>query len=273
MTETRHTNSFNNLHPGRQRRRRRRRGSCGGARSSPRPVTDSTVRSLSLSFVLCFVSLFSTASHIGVAIIAHLFSVPSASSCSSVSTSPDPRRHHHATPPSSFSPFEDPFASTAKASSSGADMCLGLEMLRGRDLLELVDDHDCGGGGFSVQHVQPTTVHCRDVSVLPGPVEQEEAQGENAWRSTTTTSVDRKGKGKQRESPTLTTTTTRRTVKVETPTDVRVYIDERCTDTVEWFEDRFCRRGGTDRGIELDAGGSVSSLSLSPHVFVKQKKC
>jgi hypothetical protein len=35
---------------------------------------------------------------------------------------------------------------------------------------------------------------------------------------------------------------------VETPTDVRVYIDDRCPETVDWFQDKFCREGYYSRG-------------------------
>lgn len=62
---------------------------------------------------------------------------------------------------------------------------------------------------------------------------------------------DRKGKGKaceaQRDSP--------EAVEVETPTDVRVYIDDRCPETVDWFQDMFCREGRQGYGVRFDAGG------------------
>ncbi|KAK4706045.1 hypothetical protein P7C70_g143, partial [Phenoliferia sp. Uapishka_3] len=44
-------------------------------------------------------------------------------------------------------------------------------------------------------------------------------------------------------------------VEVETPTDVRVYIDERCVETVGWFERTFCRKGSEGRGVRLEVGG------------------
>lgn len=53
-----------------------------------------------------------------------------------------------------------------------------------------------------------------------------------------------KGKGKERE-----------TVQVETPTEVRVYVDSRCSETVGWFEDWFCREGSEGRGVRVDVGG------------------
>ncbi|GAA5922245.1 uncharacterized protein JCM15063_003232 [Sporobolomyces koalae] len=150
----------------------------------------------------------------GVAIIAHLFSVPSAASASSPHAAA-------ATTPNAFSPFDDPFSSTSKANSSGADMCLGLEMLRGKDLNLVEPDQT-----FVVQQVL-------------------EPLSTNSSPETSRSSAVRKGKAKA--DPEV--------VKVETPTDVRVYIDERCTDTVEWFQDQFCREGCQGRGIKLDAGG------------------
>ncbi|KAL8283407.1 hypothetical protein RQP46_005817 [Phenoliferia psychrophenolica] len=44
-------------------------------------------------------------------------------------------------------------------------------------------------------------------------------------------------------------------VLVETPTDVRVYVDERCPETVSWFERTFCAKGREGRGIKLDVAG------------------
>ena len=44
-------------------------------------------------------------------------------------------------------------------------------------------------------------------------------------------------------------------VQVETPTDVRVYVDPRCPQTVEWFEKMFCAQGREGLGIKLDVGG------------------
>ncbi|GAA6007221.1 hypothetical protein JCM11491_003049 [Sporobolomyces phaffii] len=155
----------------------------------------------------------------GIAIIAHLFSVPSSSSSTA---SP-------AAAPASFSPFEDPFSSASKAATSGADMCLGLEMLRGKDLAILDDE---AGEPLAVVHHVPEG---RAGSATSSP-EVERAQPSN-----------RKGKARAND--------VRDVVKVETPTDVRVYIDERCPDTVEWFQDQFCREGCQGRGIKLDAGG------------------
>lgn len=45
-------------------------------------------------------------------------------------------------------------------------------------------------------------------------------------------------------------------VLVETPTDVRVYLDPRCHNTVEWFETCFCTQENIGTGIKVDAGGT-----------------
>ncbi|GAA5896580.1 uncharacterized protein JCM6883_006950 [Sporobolomyces salmoneus] len=176
----------------------------------------------------------------GIAIIAHLFSVPS---------------HSHSQSPSlnspSFSPFEDPFSSASKASTSGADMCLGLEMLRGKDLVLLDSDSEVEeGSSFSVEHVQSSSTT---------PFSSPEVERKQSATS-------RKGKSKE---------VGKETVKVETPTDVRVYIDQRCRETVEWFQDKFCRVGCEGNGVRLDAGGeqiiifaqlpSTPSTSLAQH--------
>ncbi|GAA5887551.1 hypothetical protein JCM5296_002615 [Sporobolomyces johnsonii] len=166
----------------------------------------------------------------GIAFIAHLFSVSS-------SASPHP----------SFSPFDDPFASTTRASSSGADMCLGLEMLRGSAIRVLgeVKVLRAGHGGEA------------DVR-LPEKVP-----------------VTAKGKGKAKDVEV-------EAVKVETPTDVRVYVDERCPETVEWFEERFCREGREGWGVKVDAGGEevvifasypdLSLLSATPPSAAQESK-
>ena len=143
----------------------------------------------------------------GVAIIAHLFSVLS---------NPSPQTQ------TSFSPFDDPFSSSSKASSSGADMCLGLEMLRGKDLNVVGEDRP-----FNV------SVQAANNSSDSPEVETRKGKGKE------------KGKGNEVVEE----------VRVETPTDVRVYIDQRCIETVEWFQDRFCREGGQSSGLRLDAGG------------------
>lgn len=44
-------------------------------------------------------------------------------------------------------------------------------------------------------------------------------------------------------------------VEVETPTDVRVYIDPRCPETVDWFERTFCRASRRNCGVTIDVGG------------------
>ncbi|GAA5986420.1 hypothetical protein JCM5350_002915 [Sporobolomyces pararoseus] len=165
----------------------------------------------------------------GVAIIAHLFSVPSTKTTTNVET-------RSTTTTTSFSPFEDPFSSdsSSKRGDTGADMCLGLEMLRGKDLY-LLDNNDDSSleGSVLVQHVVRPT----DSTPYSSP--------EIDRKKLTST---RKGKGKELvENESV--------LKVETPTDVRVYIDERCSETVEWFQDTFCRQGCQGRGIRLDAGG------------------
>ena len=43
---------------------------------------------------------------------------------------------------------------------------------------------------------------------------------------------------------------------VETPTDVRVYVDERCEDTVTWFERSFCTRAKEGTGVRIEVGGT-----------------
>ncbi|GAA5941907.1 hypothetical protein JCM1841_001051 [Sporobolomyces salmonicolor] len=144
----------------------------------------------------------------GIAFIAHLFSVSS-------SASPHP----------SFSPFEDPFASSTRVSSSGADMCLGLEMLRGAAIRVL-----------------------GEVKVL-----RADYGGEPDARLPEKVPSNAKGKAKEVEIE---------TVRLETPTDVRVYVDERCPETVEWFEERFCREGKEGWGVKIDAGGATMSFSV-----------
>ncbi|ORY72729.1 hypothetical protein BCR35DRAFT_307503 [Leucosporidium creatinivorum] len=62
----------------------------------------------------------------GIAIIAHLFSFPSSGTSALPLLSPNQVT-------AQASPFDDPFAAPG-SSSSGADMCLGLEMTRGGDL-------------------------------------------------------------------------------------------------------------------------------------------
>ncbi|GAA5834572.1 hypothetical protein JCM9279_004358 [Rhodotorula babjevae] len=145
----------------------------------------------------------------GVALIAHLFTV------SSSLASPLP-------PASSLSPFDDPFSSASSNTATGADMCLGLEMLRGAPIA--VKSH----------------VRIRRAGDSPDKA---------AASSSGTGSAGKKGKGRARDEPEV------ELVEVETPTDVRVYIDARCPATVEWFEDTFCRVGRAGYGVTLDAGG------------------
>ncbi|GAA5962058.1 hypothetical protein JCM3765_005506 [Sporobolomyces pararoseus] len=162
----------------------------------------------------------------GVAIIAHLFSVPSQS------------RNVQTPPTSNLSPFEDPFSSSSSSSKrgdTGADMCLGLEMLRGKDLY-LLDNDNCQT--LPVQHVQQPSD-----SDAPSTSPEIESR----------TKTSKKGKGKELENDSSSSSLS--ILKIETPTDVRVYIDERCRETVEWFQDTFCRQGCQGKGIRLDAGG------------------
>ncbi|BGP12962.1 hypothetical protein JCM10213v2_000879 [Rhodosporidiobolus nylandii] len=121
-----------------------------------------------------------------------------------------------------MSPFDDPFASASSSTASGADMCLGLEMLRGADVRVK--------GEVGVRRKGEES-----------PPKQEKGR-----------------KGKQKEE--------QETVEIETPTDVRVYVDERCVETVEWFEDMFCREGRQGMGVRLDAGGEevIVFASLPP---------
>lgn len=51
-------------------------------------------------------------------------------------------------------------------------------------------------------------------------------------------------------------------VEVETPTDVRMYVDRRCAESVCWMEEVFCRRGSEGRGVKLDIAGQ--SVDWSP---------
>ncbi|GAA5853528.1 hypothetical protein JCM8547_002494 [Rhodosporidiobolus lusitaniae] len=151
----------------------------------------------------------------GIAIIAHLFTLSSSSSSSSTKPGLPSPSVVHATP-SSLSPFDDPFASASSAATSGADMCLGLEMLRGADV------------------------------EVKGEVGVRRKGEDNPSSAVAGNGKGKKGKGKEKEES--------EQVEVETPTDVRVYLDQRCPDTVEWFEDMFCREGREGVGIRIDAG-------------------
>lgn len=145
----------------------------------------------------------------GVAVIAHLFSVAAPNSPFSPALAAT----------SSLSPFDDPFSSASSATASGADMCLGLEMLRGAPITVKGD----------VRIVD----HNPRASELPSSAHP------------------RKGKGKADDSPV-------EQIAIEAPTDVRVYIDDRCPETVEWFQDKFCREGRQGYGVRLNAGGTSS---------------
>ncbi|SCV68863.1 BQ2448_984 [Microbotryum intermedium] len=144
----------------------------------------------------------------GIAIVAHLFAVPSISPTASISHS---------------SPFtEDPFTASSTSTSgvgttSAADLCLGLEMMRGSDIKLVTSNLKA-----IPKALARSPVLCRTTS---GQVE--------------------KGKGKQQVE----------TVIVDTPTDVRIYIDPRCSETTAWFQDTFCRAGCEGNAVRLDAGG------------------
>ena len=101
-------------------------------------------------------------------------------------------------------------------------MCLGLEMLRGAPITAKGD----------VRIVTDTAAQ------LPGS-------------SSVAGSRDRKGKGKASDAQ----ESTAEAIQVETPTDVRVYIDDRCPETVDWFQDKFCREGRQGYGVRFNAGG------------------
>ena len=58
-------------------------------------------------------------------------------------------------------------------------------------------------------------------------------------------------------------------VQVDTPTDVRVYIDHRCPETVDWFEKTFCTAESAGKGLKVEAGGQQTLshlLALSDNV-------
>lgn len=146
--------------------------------------------------------------------IAHLFTVSSAASS---------LHSPLAATSSSLSPFDDPFSSASSATASGADMCLGLEMLRGAPIAVKDSVRVRRQGGDSPDKPASTS---------------------------SSSSAGKKGKARAREESEV------ECVEVETPTDVRVYVDGRCPETVEWFEDTFCRQGREGYGVKLDAGGA-----------------
>ena len=154
----------------------------------------------------------------GIAIIAHLFSV--ASTHSGAVPRFSPALAAAAAAASSLSPFDDPFSSASSAGASGADMCLGLEMLRGAPITAKGDVH----------------ILTDTAAQLPG---------------SSSGGRDRKGKGKASEAQ----ESAAEAIQVETPTDVRVYIDDRCPETVDWFQDKFCREGRRGYGVRFNAGG------------------
>lgn len=149
----------------------------------------------------------------GIAIVAHLFAVPSL-------LSPAHAAHAvHAGP----SPFDDP--SSAFDTTAATDLCLGLEMMKGQDLKVL-------GQVYVNAPNDPSTANARHQAL-------------------------QQSKGKMRMEL--------EEVRVETPTDVRVYVDQRCSETVNWLEKAFCDSDRLGIGMRLDLAGmpSVSSLNSS----------
>lgn len=168
----------------------------------------------------------------GIAIIAHLFSVASTSSGVVPRFSPA-LAAAAAAASSSLSPFDDPFSSASSAGASGADMCLGLEMLRGA----------------------PITAK-GDVRIVTDTAAQLPRSGSGGGGGGG--SRDRKGKGKASE----TQESPAEAIQVETPTDVRVYIDDRCPETVDWLQDKFCREGRQGYGVRFNAGGESRAHAI-----------
>lgn len=126
--------------------------------------------------------------------VAHLFTVPTVSPLQTIPQQP--------------SPFDDPFSNSNSNSSfsSAADLCLGLEMMRGGNIKVL--------GEIKV-----------------------------------------KFKGKENQSTLVEQEEEESLIEVETPSDVRVYIDKRCPETVDWFESIYCKNKLNKIGIKLDVGG------------------
>lgn len=108
-------------------------------------------------------------------------------------------------------------------------MCLGLEMLRGA----------------------PITAK-GDVRIVTDTAAQLPASGSGGGGR------DRKGKGKASEAQ----ESLAEAIQVETPTDVRVYIDDRCPETVDWFQDKFCREGRQGYGVRFNAGGASTAHAI-----------
>lgn len=207
----------------------------------------------------------------GLAIVAHLFSVPTitttTASPNALSSSPEVARQlapASATNPAlsrvatglmgPASPFDDPFASSTTAKSSGADMCLGLEMMRNGTLTVL-------------GQVRAT----RDQIVTAGGESARKRSGSARKSSSTATkdrdnSVNSKGKQKEVIGNNLLEEELQR-VQVETPTDVRVYVDPRCPDTAGWFEDMFCREGRQEVGVRLEVGGERDSYLCAAQTY------
>lgn len=142
----------------------------------------------------------------GLAIVAHLFSVPHTGS----PFQPSPA------PPSQPSPFDDPFSPFSASAGASTDLCLGLEMLRGADLK--VVNSEGSGPSMRVRRV-PIADSTASSPAMASPAKE---AGE---------------------------------VEVETPTDIRMYVDRRCAETVLWMEQMFCTAGNGARGVKLEMGG------------------
>lgn len=147
----------------------------------------------------------------GIAIVAHLFNVPSPTMLNSANSSPFSR---------SAAIIDDPFSPFA----SGIDICLGIEMLRSANLKVLGD-----------VYVTHSATSSTTSPVIP-----------------TTTNGNKKGKIRSELNEII----------VETPTDVRVYIDQRCPETVNWFEKSFCTSERQGIGIRLEVGGTINYSML-----------
>ena len=150
----------------------------------------------------------------GLAIVAHLFAVPSAPGPNEAS----PALARIAAAAAQPSPFDDPFSPFAASAAASTDLCLGLEMLRGADI-SLLPSSPLDAPPLRVRRAPP-----------PDSLASSPAAG----------SLYKLDSGE---------------VEVETPTDVRLYVDGRCVETVYWMEETFCRAGAEGRGVRLEVGG------------------
>lgn len=200
----------------------------------------------------------------GIAIVAHLFSVPSATTptAASASTSPEVGRHATVSNPGlarvvsglltgPASPFDDPFASQTASKQSGADMCLGLEMMRNGTLNVIGQTRV-----IKPSEARSSSSGQSSTARRPGLARKSSASTKDKLLANV--------KGKQKQS-TAGNDVELDQVQVETPTDVRVYVDPRCPDTAIWFEDMFCRQGRQDIGIKVDVGGESFQQAMSFH--------